>query len=502
MSTEHIKRPPSFTSGRRFGISLSVLISIVALAAIVVMGNFLGTRHYVRKHLASDHPFQLSPLTVQVAAGLTNRMDVVVMFDSGPDSTETSIALYNYTTALLREYEAVSTNVVVRSIDYIRDPGNAELIRKKYGLSMAQNKDFVLFDYNGRMEIVGQEELSEYGTVGFDSENRPAFRRKAFKGEQMFTSAMLTLSETGRQKVCYLIGHGEHDITSPDSQNGYAEFGQLLRLNNLDVEVITLDEDDRIPEDCRLLIVAGPSVQLHPSEADEIAEFLNRGGRMLCLLRSGTRNGLDGVLADWGIATSDDHVAIDEQNSMQGLVDLAVVNFVDHPVVRPLHSERLYLFLPRPVYVHPEFSPGPDRPEVAPLFTTGTNGVMGVIKNGEFTFSDADPRGRVPLAVASHKGGVPGVSSSYGASRVIVVGDSRFLVNAGIEHFYNHEFANLAVNWLLDRSALVDIGPKPVKYYRLSMTAENRERTMWLLLAGIPGSVLALGILVWLVRRK
>jgi LPXTG-motif cell wall-anchored protein len=46
------------------------------------------------------------------------------------------------------------------------------------------------------------------------------------------------------------------------------------------------------------------------------------------------------------------------------------------------------------------------------------------------------------------------------------------------------------------------IGPRPVLEYRILMSARQLQNAQWILMAGMPGSMLLLGALVWLRRRK
>ena len=103
--------------------------------------------------------------------------------------------------------------------------------------------------------------------------------------------------------------------------------------------------------------------------------------------------------------------------------------------------------------------------------------------------------------MAVEKGAIPGVAADRGSTRIVAVGDSYFLANANIDFDSNRDFANLAVNWLLDRSQLLEIGPRPIREYRISMTQSQMTTARWVLLAGMPGSVLLFGLLVWWRRR-
>jgi hypothetical protein len=60
------------------------------------------------------------------------------------------------------------------------------------------------------------------------------------------------------------------------------------------------------------------------------------------------------------------------------------------------------------------------------------------------------------------------------------------------------------MKWLLYRPqiAVAGVPPRPIKEYRLFFTESQSRVVHWLFLAGMPGTVLLLGGLVWLRRRS
>jgi len=86
---------------------------------------------------------------------------------------------------------------------------------------------------------------------------------------------------------------------------------------------------------------------------------------------------------------------------------------------------------------------------------------------------------------------------------MVVLGDDVFLGNYYLDAGGNRDFLNAALNWLLDRSQLLEgLGPRPVTEFRLQITTRQQQQLRWVLLGGLPSSVLLLGWLVWLARRK
>jgi hypothetical protein len=107
------------------------------------------------------------------------------------------------------------------------------------------------------------------------------------------------------------------------------------------------------------------------------------------------------------------------------------------------------------------------------------------------------------LIAAVEQKPVAGVANPRGNTRIVVAGDSLFLDNQLIEAAANRDFVNYAVNWLVDRQELLaGISPQPVNEFRLMLTRQQQQQLNWLLLGALPGGVLALGWLVWLVRRQ
>jgi hypothetical protein len=110
---------------------------------------------------------------------------------------------------------------------------------------------------------------------------------------------------------------------------------------------------------------------------------------------------------------------------------------------------------------------------------------------------------RYPLACAVEQKPVAGATNLRGTARLVVVGDSIFLGNYYIEAGGNRDFLNATVNWLVERPQSVEgVGPRPITEFRLLLTQHQQYQLRWLLLGALPGGVLFLGWLVWLVRRK
>ena len=499
----------SYSPARRWRIGSDVVLRTALVLATVVMLNFLGTRFYHRFYLSAQTRVALSSRTLSVLQSLTNRVSVTLYYD-----THDAGNFYPTILALLNEYEAANRNISVRTVDYLRDAGAAEKVKEQYNLpgsaaspNAPPSKDLIIFDGGaGRLPIVVPgEAIVNFQTVPLDrsdsdfdpKESKLQYRKKpvAFNGEIMFTSKLLALAHAQPLQAYFLQGHGESSLADRDD-NGFTKFGLALAQNDLVVTNLELLGDTDVPMDCSLLVIAAPIKLLPESELQKIDKYLTQGGRLLLLLNYASlekSTGLEAILQRWGVKVGTSYVK-DPQSSSGGQV-VVVRQFNPKTFVNPLTQLALEMVLPRPMETVNRASSPANAPEVDELAASSESATLA----GDPT---AAPRS-YPLIAAVEQKPVAGVANPRGNTRIVVAGDSLFLDNQLIDAAANRDFLNYAVNWLLDRQELLaGISPQPVTEFRLVLTGHQQQQLCWLLLGVLPGSVLAFGWLVWLVRRK
>jgi hypothetical protein len=136
-------------------MGLNVAVSIMALLALVIMVNYLASRHFSRMQLAANSRYPLSPLTLKLLDSVTNKLKVVVFFD--PRNP-----LHSSVKRLVSEYEAKCSQMEVEYVDYVLSPGRAEQVRADYKLAWTGDGDRIIFDSNAKTRIVYAKDLSEY----------------------------------------------------------------------------------------------------------------------------------------------------------------------------------------------------------------------------------------------------------------------------------------------------------------------------------------------------
>jgi hypothetical protein len=486
------KAQPSFSPGRKWRAGFSVVIGIVALLAIVVMANYMSRNYFFhRSFLSSQTRVQLSAQTLGLLKSITNDVKITLYYDK-------TDPMFNTIAALATEYRLANPGISVETVDYTSDTVSAQRIKAKYELDSPTDKDLVIFECEGRTKRVAGDALTETTLEPVANEREREFRRRpvAFKGEMLFSAMLLAVSSPQPLNAYYLVGHGEHPADKEDDEMGYLKFISLVMQNYVKVQPLTLLGTNTVPADCNLLIIAAPKTTLPETELERIETYLESGGRLLALFNCTTADkqlGLEAVLAKWGVKVGAQTVR-DEQRSVRGQ-DIVISNFGRHPVVNPLLLSSVHMILPRTVGEIDSASTAADAPKVVELAFTSVDSRLNELP-------DAPPT-NYPIAVAVEKGAVPGTSTDQGTTRIVVIGDSLFLGNKMIDSAANRDFAGYAMNWLLDRTQLMEgLGPRPVVEYKLVMTQSQLNSAQWLLLGGLPGAVLLLGALVWLSRRN
>jgi ABC-type uncharacterized transport system involved in gliding motility auxiliary subunit len=86
-------------------------------------------------------------------------------------------------------------------------------------------------------------------------------------------------------------------------------------------------------------------------------------------------------------------------------------------------------------------------------------------------------------------------------SRIVATGDSDFAANNAIGIQGNQDLFLNSVNWLAQQENLIAIRPRDSQDRRITLTADQQQRIMWLSLLVIPGLVFAAGGYTWWRRR-
>jgi hypothetical protein len=492
---------PSFSPRRKWSIALSVTAATMAVLLILIGVNYLSSKYFFHRfYLNTNTNIKLSPRTLSVLKALTNRVEVTVFYDKEDP-------IYPDIISLLREYQAHShKQISVKTIDYYSEHGRAAEFRATHKELTFTNRNYVLFESEGRLpDIVYGSWLKPYTDRIVQSTNQDDPRisvvreQTVFKGEMLFTAKILGVTQPKALKAYFVQGHAERSLDKTD--DGYSHLDEILHRNH--VETATLDNllgTNAVPLDCNLLIIAGPQAEFQPVELQKITEYVDQGGRLFALFDVHSFKhpiGLEAMFAKWNVRVTRSiifdparPVGDDTGNAF------SVTNFTPHDVTKSFMGAPMEFILPRAIErIKAPSQTAADEPQVTEL-------AFSSVESRRRDDTNAEPRA-YSLMVAVEKAAAKGVVTERGTTRMLIAGDSMFLANQIIPAGVNEDFADAAVNWLLERTTLLaGLGPRPITQYRLMMTQREINIVKGLLLGAIPGAILLFGGLVWLRRRK
>jgi ABC-type uncharacterized transport system involved in gliding motility auxiliary subunit len=449
---------------------VGILVAIGIFAAV----NYLGVRQTKRWDLTENQAYSLSEQTIKILGNLDAPVTFTVYDqETGFDRFRPRFETYQYE----------SPQVQVEYVDVDRQPARAK-----------------------------EAEITAYGTVVARYKDRE--QRFSNTEEQDITNALIKLVSGAEKKVYFTQGHGERDTTSADRMRGYNAVADALGRDNFTVAALPLIQQKEVPDDATVVVIAGPTTDFLQPEIDAIKRYLAKGGKILALLDPPPDDlpNLRGFLKEWSIELGDD-VVLDASGIGQlfgGDATVPVVlNYPAHPI-----TENFRVMTAFPHARSLRASEGGARTPQALLETSAQSWAETDLKSlatGNVEFNEgSDRRGPITLGYAVSAPATEAPTPLAGnaspdapkpESRIIAIGDADFAGNSALGVQGNLDLFLNTVNWLAQQEDLIAIRPREAQDRRLSLTADDQTRIMWLSLFIIPGLMFAGGVYSWWKRR-
>jgi len=463
-----ITRPATVSQRQaRFGATagLYTIVFILILVAI----NWLAREPRFNKTFdtTANKRFTLSDETQKVVNGL--KQDATITYFDTKSG-------FSGAQALLDRYRNLSTKIQVQYVDVERQP----TLARSYGVRSAGT---AFVELSGRKEAAKQ--FNEEGITG-------AFL-KVLKGERT---------------VCFVKGNGERPLDQSAS-GGLSFYKRLLERDNYTVQAITLLDKPTVPQNCSVVVVAGPQNDYTANEVNALKTYVEGGGHALFLLdpplnfgreHVAENNGLTDLLAHWGVTVDKDLVL--EQNPMGQLVGVGpetplISDYQDQPIVKDLKEHVTGFQISRSLDVK-----NGDKTNVSKLFSTSDSAIADTnMTKQPDSLSPADTK-KGPFVLGAAGTYDTGKPSDPG--RFVVIGNSSFVDDAGVAGLpfqSNRDLALNAINWLTADEDLISIRPKDADNRTFSANASQMATFEYTVLFGIPLMIIVVGVSIYLKRR-
>jgi ABC-type uncharacterized transport system involved in gliding motility auxiliary subunit len=456
----------------RYGANAAVytLAFVGALIAI----NYLGTRYHAQYDLTASKAFSLSPQSLQVVRRLKQPVKFYGFVEGGHDPVAES---------LYQEYAYASPKVSYELVDPNRHPELAE----RYKVATMNTTHIQYGGENGQGTNVTE------------------------MTEEALTNGLVKLTRSVSKTVCFTSGEGEPDTNEATDPNGFGAFRTALQGESYDVKAVNLVTENSVPNDCTVLVVAGPTRPLVPHAIDAITQYLKNGGRALVMLRpprpdqSIDETALVNMVKQWGVVAGS-NVVVDQvvrlfAGPALGL-DPLVKTYNPHPITTNFDKQTVF---PMVRTVDPMTGLPPGLSVTALALTSDTSwaetDLEGIFKRQTAAFTPKDRKGPVPVADAV-SAQLALLKYGQGEARLVVFGDTEFANNQNLGNFFNRDFIMNSVDWLAGESNSITIRPRSLRASRFNLTTAEFYDVFVLSVLLLPEMLLIIGIAVWWERRN
>jgi len=481
-------------AGARFGVTVQVLLACLLLAAV----NYAGFHYYYRGDWSPAQKYRPSELTKSALKRLPATAKIYVFFS--PTAAAPGYEVYGDVVNLLKEYQFLAgEKLAVEYIDPMRNLGRARELQAKFQFGPEEN--LVIVEMEGRSKQVGATDMADYDYLTQFAGEPP--RLRAFKGEQALTSALIEVSEPKPRTVYFLQGQGE---AGPGEGSAVSLLDEYIGKQGVKTAPLSLTKTPAIPADAGAVIVAGARYDLPPETARILREYWDKNGRIIVLLDPDASTPLlRELLSSAGITPRDDRVLRTVQLGFAtGILRDVAGKFSDvNRVTRRFQGAEVML---PAATCSLDLDGRKEGVTVEPMITAedpfwGETEYITDDQKGVRYEEGKDTAAPIVLAAMSERGGVSDEQLDLSSARLVVVGNSEFVVDGSITE-PNLDFVLGALNWVLDRGHLARIAPKSVRAFNLNLTDAETGRIALYTLVVIPALAAIAGLMVWLRRRR
>ncbi len=456
----HFETVKAFSSRRSTQMGLNSVLMVLLFSAIIVIVNFLASRHSVRWDLSENQNFTLAPQTYRILRTLPRDVKITVF-------TREKDPGYQAFKERLESYRQASTKLSVEFIDPEKQPKMAQT----YGIFRT---DTAIFESNGQ-------------TI-----------RVTSPSEVELTGALIRISKDAKKRIVFLEGHSELSVEDKD-RNGLSISKEALIRQGYDVGTVSLLKESAVPDNTSVLVIAGPRRAVIKEEQDRIHTYVEKGGHLLVLADPDTQTGLETLLARWGVGLGPG-VLVDLQDRLaQGdLTALLVRTFTEHEITQDLTSAVL---LPLSRHVTFDEQAGKDW-DFVPLARTSPNSWAETNMQGRVVSlsEKEDVKGPLPMAAALSPKKAPEEGKPHPA--IVVIGNSTFVSNAFFNFPGNSDFFLHTAGWLAEERDLLSIAPKEPALHPFTPNPTQERALIYIQVVFLPLMTFLTGIIVWRKRRR
>ncbi|BAV08918.1 ABC-2 type transport system permease protein [Filimonas lacunae] len=496
-----------------------------AVLLIVALGlGYITSRPTLTGYcdMTSTHKQTLTPASQHILNAIKEPLEITTYvnlldenyFSGLPIARNSDLSRYN-------QYIRHKHDINVKYVYYWDSTKNDELFKRFKGMpagevarSMAKTMNLDFASFLTPAEMKKQMDLSEEQfrfVRQLKAGNKTTFLRvyndlMRQPGEQEFAAALKRLT-VAAPKVVFVSGHNERSIRRMGDDDVKLATTEITFRNSLvnqgfDVVDLLMEQQD-IPADAAILVIADPRTPYSPVELTKIRQFIQAGGNLLIAGEPKRKEVVQPVLDLLGLKLDN------------GLVLQQSEDFAPSLLKAPISAKGMQLLQARANYrlmagmVFPGAATVSAKADagfaITPLIVTDTlhtlrriAAVDDSLRTVQYTASLHDERGVFPVLVGLTR------EVNHKQQRIIVAGDADFMSNSELLRA-NIQTGNFTLlmemyKWFTYNEFPVDVYRKPSTDDAILVSAKGVNRLKWWLVGILP-ALLAAAVALLLMRR-
>lgn len=293
----------------------TILLVAILIALYIVLNLWMQTINLAQIDLTKDKLYTLTDQSKNIAKNIEKEMTFYVWGYQEESSVVDLLKQYNAANSKIN-YKIVKTDDIENKEKYGFEDNYPSIIGEAEDGRTSYINDSDLYSYDSNYNVV---DLTE----------------------QKLTNAINNLSITEKTKVYFLEGKTNFKTTS-----GLYYLSAYLKEEYYDIATIDMIADPSIPEDCDVLALMGLTTDLTEQEANNICEYIEKGGDMIITLdvdyNKTDRNypNFQRVLDEYSIAMPNKVVQETSANTVAGFDNIVIQADVasDHEITRLMYN--------------------------------------------------------------------------------------------------------------------------------------------------------------------
>ena len=467
------RRVKGAVTSRRGKFSTGTSIMVAVFAGIIVLVNAISVGVNRQFDLTALSQFTLTTQTKDVLAQLKTTVKVLCFDVPADDSNHTGA----YALSMLAQYTNYTNYLDIQIIDPDKYPQQAQ----KYGITSSSLYESVVFVTDKATYLVYPQQILA-------------------QAEYSFTNAILEVTGIVERKIYFATGDGEASLTDTLS-----DVWNILQINLLQPVPIDLHYVSSIPDDCAVLVIAGPTNPMTENEKTLIANYLAANRYALMLTNPNSPDDITTLLKPWGVNIQSGTIvdptshlgdnwatptvpASQSSSAIQSTIKTSVyfpeaTAITAQPTPPTNMQVNALVWTTKDAWIDNNFDPT-TTPKFDPATETKSVNVIGVLIAPTYQYDTS--------------GNVTGINQG---PYIIAFGDSDFITNSNFSNGNNADLFLYLVKALGAGSDIMSIDRKLLPTRMLILTPEKQNFLNISSIALLPAIVLIIGALMWWRRR-